>query len=832
MSRQVVRYSALGSVVVAAVLGIVYFCFLSGTQAEDNSADAGSIDGATTTAEASKPAAPDPLFTEQGEFWKQDRKDRAEDPFQRGRSTVVQSPYSDGEPGRFEPDPAANPLRSADEADLNEEPVGDARLTGGGAAAEDDTGPRSAAQATDPFGLRNNVGVAATAERANSKSGKGTSSTPEKSPASSTIKKASQKQPQGASSRRAASSAADTGALRAIDPAPLDASVTDDGRTATLERSGSIFDKPPRDLRFGPTTQGTGADNNGSLELNPGAGSMPPSVGVAKPGSQYGSIAPAETEATANLDDAQLQSIEKKRVHSPANSNIGPAPLDSRFGETNEAGPIRNTAITSTAEIAPNARAQRAGVAGQQGSARPGSRQVEGKQTPQVTIEKTAPEEIQVGKPARFELHIRNTGSVTAQNVTVRDVVPEGTQFVAANPPATPGVQGDLLWSLGALKPGEETVIEVELTPIAEGEIGSVALVTFDAEAGARSRATKPDLTVQVSTAKQVMIGQEVLLSIKIGNPGTGAATGIVIQEHVPPGLKHTAGAELEFEVGTLKPGETRELELSLTAAQAGRIVNRIGARGDGNLKADATCELEIIAPALEVSVEGPARRYLERQATYTVSVSNPGTATTKDIELVTRLPKGLKFVKANNAGHYDPQTHTVAWSLEELPPAETGTVSLTALPIEPGEQRLRAEGRARQGLTDEQEQITLVEGLAALLFEVVDVADPIEVKGETEYEIRIVNQGSKAADNVQLMAMLPPELKFVSAEGPTGHAVDGQRILFEPLGRLSPKADTTYRVAVQGLQPGDLRMKVQLLTDDMRQPVTKEESTRVYSDE
>ena len=107
----------------------------------------------------------------------------------------------------------------------------------------------------------------------------------------------------------------------------------------------------------------------------------------------------------------------------------------------------------------------------------------------------------------------------------------------------------------------------------------------------------------------------------------------------------------------------------------------------------------------------GPTRRYLERQATYTVAVSNPGTAPARDVELVTQLPKGMKFVKANNAGHYDPQTHTVTWNLEELPPSETGSVTLVAMPIEAGEQQMKIQGKARQGLTDAKEKTVVVEG-------------------------------------------------------------------------------------------------------------------------
>jgi uncharacterized repeat protein (TIGR01451 family) len=449
-----------------------------------------------------------------------------------------------------------------------------------------------------------------------------------------------------------------------------------------------------------------------------------------------------------------------------------------------------------------------------------------------VTLVKVAPAEVQVGKAAKFELHVRNTGTVAVHSVRVQDLVPAGTEFVAANPPAQPGPEGELDWSLGTLKPGDEAMIEVEVTPVTEGEIGSVAMVAFAAEAGARSRVTRPDLTLQVTSVKEVMIGQDVALSIKIANPGSGPATGIVLEERVPSGLKHAAGPELEFEVGTLKPGETRELELTLTAAQAGRVVNQIAARGDGNLQAQAQCEVEVLAPALEIQVEGPSRRYLERQATYTVSVSNPGTATAKDVELVTRLPRGLKFVKANNSGHYDAGTHTGMWSLEELPPAESGTVMLTAIPVEPGEQRLRAEGRAKQNLTDEQEQITLVEGLAELSFQIRDVADPIEVNGETHYEILITNQGSKAAENVRLTALLPRELRFVSADGPARFAVSGQQVSFEPIARLMPGAEASCRIVVQGLQSGDLRMRVQVTADDLQQPILREESTRVYADE
>jgi len=506
-------------------------------------------------------------------------------------------------------------------------------------------------------------------------------------------------------------------------------------------------------------------------------------------------------------------------------SDRGPlSPLQDPFGDG--AASAQATASSSRAPAAGNARPHA------EGSGRPGESQLEGPQTPSLMLRKLAPDEIQVGKPAIFEIVLRNTGSVTAHGVEVRDEVPKGTQLISTTPQASRTEGGELIWELGTLKPGDETTLEVQLLPVSEGEIGSVASVRFSSDASVKTHATRPELAVSVTAPPQVLIGQRLMLRIKVSNPGTGVATGVVLEERVPEGLAHEAGAEIEYEIGNLNPNESRELELELTAVKPGSMMNMLVVRGEGNLIAEDRRELEIVAPALEVALSGAKRRFLDRPATYTVSVSNPGTAPAKGVELVTYLPKGLEFISANNSGQYDPQTGAVYWLLEELPPQQTGSVTLTTLATEAGEQVLRIEGTAQQGVSVKQEQPIVIEGVAAILFQLADVNDPIEVGSETTYEIHVINQGSKAASNVQIAAELPGELMFQTAEGPTRFRLEGQRVVFESLPSLAPKADTTYRVKVQGQAPGDLRLRVLLLTDEMRTPVTKEESTQVFAAE
>lgn len=466
------------------------------------------------------------------------------------------------------------------------------------------------------------------------------------------------------------------------------------------------------------------------------------------------------------------------------------------------------------------------------GTAQPGDQQLEGVQTPQLSIQKAAPKEIQVGKPASFRVIIRNTGSVPASEVEVRDQVPRGTRLIGTTPEAKRTGRSDLLWTLGTIRPGEEATVEMQVMPTAEGEIGSVASVRFAADATARSIATRPQLVVETNAPPKVLIGEQMTMSIVVSNPGTGIATGVVLQERIPRGLQHPAGGELEYQVGDLKPGESRRLDLPLVANRPGPLTNVLIARGDGNLRVEDKRNLEVVAPLLDVAVEGPKKRFLERQAKYEFFLSNPGTAPAKGVELVASLPAGLKFMSANNAGYYEESTRTVHWRLEELPVNETGSVELVAMPVEAGQHAIRLRGTAQKGLVIEKQQPVQVDGVAAMLFQVTSNTNPVEIGGETTYEVHVTNTGSKAASNVRMSVLLPPELQPLAAEGPTRHGLDANRVVFDGLGRLEPKAETVYRVRVKAVRPGDLRTRFQLLTDDMQSPVTKEESTRVYADE
>ncbi len=127
---------------------------------------------------------------------------------------------------------------------------------------------------------------------------------------------------------------------------------------------------------------------------------------------------------------------------------------------------------------------------------------------------------------------------------------------------------------------------------------------------------------------------------------------------------------------------------LRLRAVAPGQIQNIVRLVGDDGLTTESAVNVQVIAPQLALELEGPNRRFLERQATFNVNLANVGTADATNVELVAYLDRGFSFVSTEYEGQYDPSKHAVYWSLAELPAEGHGSVPLRLLPIQEGNER------------------------------------------------------------------------------------------------------------------------------------------------
>lgn len=469
-------------------------------------------------------------------------------------------------------------------------------------------------------------------------------------------------------------------------------------------------------------------------------------------------------------------------------------------------------------------------------SNQPGDPRWEIQQNAAIILEKHAPEQVQVNVPAKFVLVVRNVGRVPASQVLIRDRVPQGAQLLQATPKPD-HQQGDLLeWKIEALPPGETMQITTELMPLQRGELGSVAEVSLAAVASCRTRSTEPKLVIEHSAPPQILVGQQVVMNITVRNDGDGPADDVVIRETVPRHLKHQSGTEIENPIGRLLPGQSRTLQLPLLAVEAGQVKNTVRVTGKGKLSDEHEVNLQVVAPRLQVDMAGPTRRFLSRQAVHEMKVTNNGTANATNVQMMARLPRGLKYESSSPAGRYDPSRHAVFWAIQQLPSGQQETVSITTLPLAPGDQDIEFQALADLNQPQTIKRTLAVEQLSELFFEIDDLHDPIEVNSETTYVVRVENQGSQVANNVELAAMLPAGLEPVNIEAPVEYRVqpagNGSReIVFAPIGVLNPKSKLAIRIQVRGQQDGDHRIEVRMTSAQRPTAVAKQESTKVYSD-
>ncbi len=120
-----------------------------------------------------------------------------------------------------------------------------------------------------------------------------------------------------------------------------------------------------------------------------------------------------------------------------------------------------------------------------------------GPQRPELQIVKDAPPNAVLNQPLVYKIRIKNIGQSPAHQVIVEDSIPRGSELKGTIPEAELDVRTNhLIWKLGTIKPGDESLIKVQIVPTQPGEIGSVATVRFVGRVAAKTVITSPKLSL------------------------------------------------------------------------------------------------------------------------------------------------------------------------------------------------------------------------------------------------------------------------------------------------------------------------------------------------
>lgn len=444
-------------------------------------------------------------------------------------------------------------------------------------------------------------------------------------------------------------------------------------------------------------------------------------------------------------------------------------------------------------------------------------------------VERMYPSEVVASAPFEYSIKATNVSPTTLDNVVVDEVLPTGFTFASSTPDGTRRDGGVMSYNLGTLSPGQSKTITIKGTAGAAGTIESCARVYYTLPVCQTINVVAPALQVTKSAPGEVLFCDTIPVKIVVTNTGTGVARNVVVKDELPAGLKTTDGKSVvEMAAGDLGAGQSKEFTFVTKADKTGSYKNSASAASANGLNAKSNETTTLVRqPVLQIAKKGPAKLFAGRPVTFEITLSNKGDAAAASTVIEDPIPAGATFVSATDGGTL--VGNTVQWSIGSLAPGATKTVSVTMNVPSIGTIRNVATAKATCANPVSAEAGTEFAGIPAILLEVVDSPDPVEVGGTTTYTIVATNQGSLADTNIKITCTLEDQMGFVAAGGATSGTVSGKTITFAPLGSLAPGARAVWTVQVKANGDGSVRFGTSMTSDQLTRPVEETEATNFY---
>ncbi len=446
-------------------------------------------------------------------------------------------------------------------------------------------------------------------------------------------------------------------------------------------------------------------------------------------------------------------------------------------------------------------------------------------------IEKFYPARVKVGQAYKYIIKATNLTDAYLQKVSVNEVLPKDFK-VSSTDPAISRTSGDQsIWDLGVLKPRETKTIVIEGVVGSKAELPCCTTGSFDnASLCVETSVVEPALKVDANILpEEVSACDEIPVTCTVQNSGDMTLSSVNVKGELPAGLTTIEGRNaFSMAAGTLAAGASKQVTIKAKAQKPGTYSVSCSATGDEGTSAKSnTDSVKVMQPVLDIQAICGSKAYVGRDLKCDLNVSNKGDAAAKSVVVEASLPSNASFVSASDGGQYS--AGKVRWTMASLEKGGNKGLSIKYKAIGAGDVPIKAMVKAGCSEAASANCSSEVSGIAAILLEVVDVADPIEV-GETEtYVITVTNQGSAPDNNVKIVVTLEDDMEYVSSSGVTTGSISGNTVTFAPLASLAPKATATWKVMLKGKKEGDVRFKTTMTSDMLSRPVEETESTHVY---
>jgi len=230
---------------------------------------------------------------------------------------------------------------------------------------------------------------------------------------------------------------------------------------------------------------------------------------------------------------------------------------------------------------------------------------------------------------------------------------------------------------------------------------------------------------------------------------------------------------------------------------------------------------------ALALVCRAPAEALAGHPVEVCLTVRNEGNVPAAAFPVMLPIPAGATVGTITADG--DAAGGALKWIVPSLAPGEVRELCATLAGTRPGRLAFAAQAVAAPAPAVAAACETVIRGVPAVLLEVIDLEDPVEVGREVNYEIRVTNQGTAPLTAVRLVATLDAAQEFVSVTGRTPGTAADSAVTLEPVPVLEPQETATWRLVAKAARELDARLLVELRSAEIERPVVEMESTQQY---
>ncbi len=313
---------------------------------------------------------------------------------------------------------------------------------------------------------------------------------------------------------------------------------------------------------------------------------------------------------------------------------------------------------------------------------------------PRLELALEGPAEVNFGQPNTYRLHVRNPGTAKASHLTVR---------------LSAETYGSSAAEIPAIEPGEEEVIEVELTFNEQGAIRIVAQA--QEQSGLESETAISVIVRQAKLAAGIVAPEVVYHSaladyqLQLTNAGDADAQDLRAVVQLPPGASlitappgaALSGRTLTWPIAKLVSGSSEAFSLQLKLTSDGANVVDFACSGTGSLqaKSSATTHVESVSDLKLVVNDPVAPAPVGGEVAYELMLTNRGSKTATNVKVIAQFSEGIEPLRGEGQACRVVPGQTFFDPIARIGAGESVNLKVFAKAAVAGTHRFRVEVRA-----------------------------------------------------------------------------------------------------------------------------------------